>query len=163
MFRVWFYIDSITFFSYPDLYAQFIASSDIFRNSKGKSVSWTWTYRFLQRHPEFKLETATVSDLQRNLASCVNNLHPFFILYTKLLLNPHYHDTLIYNLDETPLCIHQSPKRTVITLPNNRLPRLALPPEWQTQPFPYVSVLMVPTYLPTYSGLLRNYLKNYLS
>ena len=55
-------------------------------------------------------------------------MHPFFTLYTKLLLNPHYHDTLIFNLDETPLCIHQSPKRTVITLPNQQLPRLTLPP-----------------------------------
>ena len=70
----------------------------------------------------------SVSGPQRNLVSCVVNLHPFFTLYTKLLTNPKYHDSLIFNLDETPLCLHQSPKKTVVTLPNKPQPRLTLPP-----------------------------------
>ena len=91
-------------------------------------MSRTWVYRFLQRHPEFKVQVATISDPQRNLASCVANLHPFFILYTKLLTNPNYHESLIYNVDETPLTIHQSPKKKVITLPNKPYARLTQPP-----------------------------------
>ena len=91
-------------------------------------VSRTWVYKFLGRHPEFKVTVPVIADPQRNLASCINNLQPFFTLYTKLMQSGRYHESLIFNLDETPLCLHQSPKMKVITVTNNPTPRLNIPP-----------------------------------
>ena len=91
-------------------------------------VSRTWVYKFLGRHPEFKVTVPVIADPQRNLASCIDNLQPFFTLYTKLMQSGRYHESLIFNLDETPLCLHQSPKMKVITATNNPTPRLNIPP-----------------------------------
>ena len=92
------------------------------------NVSRTWVYRFLNRHKEFKLQTATVADPQRNKASCIKNLLPFYLIYHNLLSSDQYHETLVFNLDETPICLHQSPKMKVLTLPEKPTPRLSLPP-----------------------------------